>query len=201
MYIVLLSTQLHVPTGENSEQIFRDNIFLRDEFPVMKLTQKLLNLYLDSDLRKYRPPKSVFSTLLSFSYSAYEMMFLEDDKGKEIYCSPSDQSLLLLLVLISEPKNNPFLNVLKDCYDANFLLDSQKEKESIHVSYSKLYDTISTLLAIHDRGASLILLSHLLQHNSLFLSYVFSRSDLEIIVCIFIIYFKHIIIYVFINII
>lgn len=196
LYIVLLSTRLHFVVGDSYPQLFRDEIFIRNEnenihsFPIYNFTQKLLEFFINDELRKYKQSQGLFSTILSYSWAAYEKVF--QDELNEDYHNISDLSLYLLLILVSDTRQNPFLNALSGCYDIHFLLhssdennDNENNHSSIQISYSNLYDTISNLLSIHGRTSSLLLLLHLLQTNSLFLSYVLSRSDLEVMVSLF----------------
>ena len=199
MLITLLSTQLHEEGAASSgsyPHLFRDEL-LRDvhEIDHQGFVQRLVEIILDAKLREFQPSShTLLSKLLSYSYVAYGMVFLEPEDGLSPFCSLSDQSLLLLLLLIAAPDSNPFQLAIDHCHDGPFpsLETGARPRGSstpsggwaqdivLRVPFDQVFDMFLNTLVSPQAvpGSSLVLLSRMVQENAMFLSYALSRSEL-----------------------
>ncbi|KAG0341344.1 hypothetical protein BG004_006060, partial [Podila humilis] len=140
LVIVMLSTQLQLPSSEPNEKNYVLNIVLQKFGRVAdQLTLRLLWNFTD---QKPSPPLTG-----SLVYSAYSYLFAKAGSSPSSESHPiADRSILLLLLLLSQSKSDPAFDIfnrsiqrLRD--ERGSMADDQKE-DTIFTSFRKIFHVI-----------------------------------------------------------
>ena len=160
LLISLLSTQLHETTaqaGSGYSHLFYNELCQNAAtLPLQGLLSALFGLVLDENLRTFQPSRSLFSTLASYSYAAYGMVFLESDDSATHPCNMSDRALLLILVLLAHPTPNLFHDALVTCRDGSLELPSSAlgRTEPLVIPFDRLFDCILQYVNVSSESSS-----------------------------------------------